>query len=152
MSLLSSIPAELITAGFSAALGGIMSYAAMKLKQQAQQQKFMMDRFNAEERSRVRAEANDTPAKRWTRRAIALTCTVSVMVVPMVAGMFGVDVIHGWTEMQGGFWPFTEAESKMVWHVAQGGGIVITPLHTHTFSAIIGFYFGGSVMENARIR
>lgn len=151
MSLLSAIPAELITAGFSAGLAFLGSVVAMKMKQKAAEQRMLIGRMQAEDASHRSAEMNDNPGKRWTRRVIALTATFSILVLPMVAGWVGVDIITGWTELKGGFWPFTDAHSKMVWHTVSGG-IVITPLHTHTLSAIIGFYFGGSIVENARPR
>lgn len=153
MSVLSAIPAELLTGGISAVLSFGASIFAMKAKQKDAQQRMLLERHGASEASRVRAEggdAEDRAAKRWTRRAIALTATVTILVFPMLAPLFGLDVVTGWTEMSGGFWPFFDPTSHMIWHMVQGG-IVVTPLHTHVLMAIIGFYFGSSAAENARI-
>lgn len=150
MSILSAIPVELLTGAISAGMGFVGSLVAMKQKAAAEQQKLLLERHQADEASRVRAESGP-PAKAWTRRAIALTATASILLIPVLAGMFGVHVTTGWTEMSGGFWPFTSPSGHMVWHQVSGG-IVITPLHSHTLSAIIGFYFGSSIAENARAR
>jgi len=152
MSILSAIPMELITGGISAALSFGASIMAMKQKQKAAEQKMLMQRFSAEEDSRRRAEGGtkeDRQAKRFTRRIIALTAVFTVLVFPMVAPLFGLNVVTGWTELSGGFWPFTDPESTMIWHQVSGG-IVVTPLHTHVLMSIIGFYFGSSAAENAR--
>jgi hypothetical protein len=154
MSILSAIPLEVVTGGFSAAMGFVGSLVAMKQKAASEHQNRLLERHAADESSRERAEGG-TPAnmaeKRWTRRTIALVATFSILLLPVLAGIFGVHVTTGWTELSGGFWPFTDAKSHMVWHQVSGG-IVITPLHSHTLSAIIGFYFGSSIAENARAR
>ena len=154
MSILSAIPLELITGAISAGMGFLGSLVAMKQKAAAEHQRLLLERHGADEGSRARAEGGTSAnqaEKRWTRRTIALTATASILLIPVLAGMFGVHVTTGWTELSGGFWPFTNPESHMVWHQVSGG-IVITPLHSHTLSAIIGFYFGSSIAENARAR
>lgn len=144
------IPLELITGGAACLTSFIGSVIAMKIKQRAAEQRLLLGRHSADEASRTRAEANDTPEKRWTRRTIALSVTAAVIVLPVLLGAMGISITTGWTELQGGFWPFTDPKSVMIWHTVSGG-IVITPLHTHTMSAIIGFYFGSSIAENARV-
>lgn len=152
MSFLSSIPLEVITGSLSAGLSFVGSVIAMKQKAAAQHQKLLLEGHRADEASKMRAEGGseaNQSEKRWTRRTIAITATVAILLLPILAGMFGTPVTTGWTELSGGFWPFTSPQSHMVWHQVHGG-IVITPLHTHTLSAIIGFYFGSSIAENAR--
>ena len=154
MGLLSAIPVELITGGISAALSFGASIMAMKAKQRAAEQRMLLERHTADESSRVRAEGGSESSqeeKRWTRRAIAITAVATVLVFPMLAPLFGLNVVTGWTEMSGGLWPFVDPTSHMIWHQVQGG-VVITPLHTHVLMAIIGFYFGSSAAESARIR
>jgi hypothetical protein len=153
MSLLSAIPAELVTGVVSGALSFMASIFAMKQKAAAEQQRMLLERHHAGEESKQRAEGGtlaNQREKRFTRRTIAITATVAILVLPILAGWSGVSVVTGWTEMSGGFWPFSGPQSHMVWHQVHGG-IVITPLHTHVLMAIIGFYFGSSAAESARV-
>jgi hypothetical protein len=152
MGILSAIPLEVFTGAFSAGLAFLGSVYASRMKAKAAEQQQLITRHTADEASRARAEggsAESQEEKRWTRRTIAMIATISILVVPMIAGWAGVNVTTGWTEMSGGFWPFSDPSSHMIWHKVSGG-IVITPLHTHTLSSIIGFYFGSSIAENAR--
>jgi hypothetical protein len=73
----------------------------------------------------------------------------SVIVWPMFAPIAAphLDVTVGWTEMAGGFWPFTEAKEVFVWKTVTNGGIVVTPLMTHMCSAITGFFFGNQIAK-----
>lgn len=154
MSIFSAIPVELITGGISALLSFSASIMAMKSKQRAEEQRMLLERHTAGESSKKRAEGGskaNQEEKRWTRRAIAITAVLSILVFPMVAPLLGLSVVTGWTEMSGGFWPIVDPTSHMVWHQV-GGGVVITPLHTHTLMAIVGFYFGSSAAESARVR
>ena len=154
MSILSAIPAELITGAVSSLMAFGSSIVAMKQKQKADEQRMLIGRLSADEKSRVRAEGGSEEAqreKRWTRRVIALTTIVSVLVLPMLAPLVGINVVTGWTELSGGFWPFTDPQQHMIWHQVSGG-VVITPLHTHVMMAIIGFYFGTAAAESARNR
>jgi len=150
MSLLSSIPAEMVTGGVSTVLTFIGSIIASKTKAANAAHQMLIERGNATERSRQNARALQTPGVRWTRRTIALSVVGAVLVAPILAGMAGVDVTTGWTEMKGGFWPFTGPKAQMIWHTIHGG-VVLTPLHTHSVAAIIGYYFGASIAENARM-
>ena len=154
MSILSAIPLEVITAVGSGTLTFLGSIIAMKQKAANEHQHRLLERHAADETSKDRAEGGskaNQQEKRWTRRTIALIATCSILLIPVLAGMAGVHVTTGWTELSGGFWPFTDPKSHMIWHQVSGG-IVITPLHSHTLSAIIGFYFGSSIAENARSR
>ena len=154
MSILSQIPMELWTGVASGAMSFFASLMAMKAKAKAEQQRMLLERHQAHEASMARAEsgtAANQKEKRFTRRTIAIAAVLSILVVPVLAGMFGVSVTTGWTELSGGFWPFTGPQSHMIWHQVHGG-IVITPLHTHVLMAIVGFYFGSSVAENARVQ
>jgi hypothetical protein len=57
-------------------------------------------------------------------------------------------VVVGWTEWNPGFLFITEGEEQTVWQSLKG--LVITPLDTHLVSAIIGLYFGASMVKNAK--
>lgn len=144
-------PAELITM-FGSLLMGIISKAwGMKLENQKLLHEMAMERQKVIDKSRQKAREVKSKGFQWTRRIIALSVTGAVLVLPILAVAFGwtdQPVTVGWTEMQGGFWPFTSAKEVFVWKTLEG--MVITPLHTHVMSAIIGLYFGGSLVGHNR--
>jgi len=84
----------------------------------------------------------------WTRRTIALAAVFSIIVIPKIAVLFGLTdatVTFGWTEAQG-WWIF--ATEGWTWKTVEG--FVITPLDTHLMSAIVGLYFGSSLVDHGR--
>jgi len=56
------------------------------------------------------------------------------------------NVIVGYLEFKPGFLFFPEKET-MQWEYLSSRGLVITPLDTNLVSAIIGLYFGGSLVK-----
>ena len=132
------LPLELITMLFSTVLGGVMSIWGQSNKNKAEQQKLLIA---GQQEAREHGKTDVHFA--WTRRIIALSAVFSIIVLPKVAALLypEVNVIVGYTEMQGGFlnWLFGTTEA-IEWKYAQG--FVITPLDTHIVSAIVGLYFG----------
>jgi hypothetical protein len=59
-----------------------------------------------------------------------------------------VPVVVGYTEWNPGFLFFTEGSESVTWRHMKG--LVLTPLDTHLLSAIVGLYFGASMVKNAR--
>jgi hypothetical protein len=57
-------------------------------------------------------------------------------------------VVVGWTEWTPGFLFITEGGEDTVWKTMKG--LVLTPLDTHLVSAIVGLYFGASMVKNAK--
>lgn len=145
------LPVEILTAIISGSLTFYASIVSMKTKAAAEEHRMLLERVGAKRELVQDAREMQNKEARWTRRTLALSACFAILIWPSMAPMFGLHVVTGWTELVGGFWPFTEAKSRMVWHSVEGA-IVITPLHTHTLSAIVGFYFGSSVAENARLR
>lgn len=127
------IPLELLTMGASALVGGVLK--AMDRK--ADREDRLLDKVN-EDRVSNRAVVN--PQYQWTRRTIALTVTFAVMVLPKLAALAGYDVSYGAVEDTSYLWGLV-GHSVTAWYTV--GGMPITPLDTHAFSAIIGLYFGG---------
>ena len=144
------IPAEIITGGASAILSACLSLWSMHLKAKQQAYEQLIGKAKAQDDSYDRASKRDNKSIRWTRRFIAVSVVSAGFIWPLLAPLFGLQVTLGWTEMHGGFWFFTDPKEHMVWHTVSTTSLVITPLVTHTVSAVIGFYFGGSVVENAR--
>jgi hypothetical protein len=123
-------PFELITMLGSTLLSGIMSMMAQNMKAKQAQQKMLL----------ARAEFQ------WTRRIIAVFTVLAIVVLPKLAVIFFPDlsVTVGYTEFRPGFMFIPEKEA-MKW--VSFNGLVITPLDTNLVSAIIGMYFGGSLVK-----
>jgi hypothetical protein len=142
-----AIPVELITMGVSAVWSGLLTYASKR----AEQQQLMFDRTLQKEQMQESFVDSARKFQGWhlTRRAIALMTIGSVIVWPMFAPAFfpSLDITIGWTELAGGFWPFTDAKEVFVWKTVTSGGIVVTPLMTHMCSAITGFFFGNQIAK-----
>ena len=70
------------------------------------------------------------------------------MVLPKILPLVTPDahVIVGYTEFKPGFL-FLEGKDVMKWVPMAAPGVVITPLDTNLVAAIIGLYFGGSLVK-----
>lgn len=144
------IPFELITMLGSGLLSGVMTLFS-------QSQKAKQDAFNrAIEGLSAQSKATDV-ARRYenkgfqvTRRIIALSAVGAIIVWPKVIAVFWpeIPVTIGYTEWNPGFLFFTEGKELVKWQALKG--LVITPLDTHLLSAIVGLYFGSSMVKNAR--
>ena len=144
------LPLELITMLGSGLLSGVMTLwgQAAKSKQ---------DAFNrAIEGLSAQSEATDLASRyenkgfQVTRRIIALASVGAIIVWPKVVAVFWpeIPVTVGYTEWRPGFLFFTEGTEETTWQALTG--LVITPLDTHLLGAIIGMYFGASMVKNAR--
>jgi len=150
MSLFSAIPAEIFTATLSSVVAMVGSIISTKMRAASENHRMLMEKagMNLEMRKVANTQSKYKDV-RWTRRTIAISVIGAGFVWPLLAPIFNIPVTMGWTELQGGFWPFTSAKENMIWHsVTQG--VVLTPLVTHTVAMIIGFYFGGSISENSK--
>jgi hypothetical protein len=85
-----------------------------------------------------------------TRRIIALSAVAAIIIWPKIVSVFWPDiqVTVGYTQWNPGFLFLTEGQEIIKWQAFKG--LVITPLDTHLLSAIVGMYFGASMVKNAR--
>ena len=144
------IPFELITMLGSGLMSGLMTLWSQS--QKAKQAAF--DRAI----TGLAAQSEDTDlARRYentgfqvTRRIIALSAVFAVIVWPKIVPVLFPDmtVIVGYTQWNPGFLFFTEGSEAVTWQHMRG--LVLTPLDTHLLSAIVGLYFGASMVKNAR--
>ena len=140
------IPVELITILGSSVLGGVMSIWGQSIKAKQAEQKMLLARGNFQMKSIEKARTYDNKGFQWTRRLIALIALGSIVVWPKFAPVFfDVPVILTWTEFSRGFWFLVERKEMII--DREFAGIVITPLDTHLMSAIVGLYFGGSLVK-----
>lgn len=102
----------------------------------------------AKEQRRSRKEAREYGSKdkgfSFTRRVIALSATLAIIVLPIVAGWLTpeLSINYGYEETKSGFMFFTNDVERLTW--VTGSGIVLGPIHWHLIYAIVGMYFGGS--------
>ena len=139
-------PFELITMLGSTLISGVMSMISQNLKAKQAQQKMLLARgeFQVEAFKAAREYSNE--GFQWTRRIIAILAVLSIVVLPKVAVIFFPDLVIsvGYTQFKPGFLFIPEKEA-MKW--IEFTGLVITPLDTNLVAAIIGMYFGGSLVK-----
>ena len=144
------IPLELITMLGSGLLSGVMTLWSQS--QKAKQSAF--DRaiagLSAQSEATDMARKYENKGFQITRRIIAVSAVMAVIVWPKIVPVLWPDipVNVGYTEWNRGFLFFTEGTEAVKWQALKG--LVITPLDTHLLSAIIGLYFGASMVKNAR--
>ena len=142
------MPFEMITMLGSTVLGGVMSIWSQSIKAKQAEQKMLIQRAEVQTEAFKEAREYENVGFQWTRRIIALTAVFAIVVLPKILPLVTPDahVIVGYTEFKPGFL-FLEGKDVMKWVPMAHKGIVITPLDTNLVSAIIGLYFGGSVVK-----
>ena len=139
-------PFELITMLGSTLMSGIMSMISQNLKAKQAQQKMLLARGEFQVEAFKAAREYNNEGFQWTRRIIAILAVLSIVVLPKVAVIFfpELTVSVGYTKFRPGFLFIPEKEA-MKW--IEFSGLVITPLDTNLVAAIIGMYFGGSLVK-----
>ena len=142
-------PFEIITMLASTILGGLMSVWSESRKAKAEQQKLLITRgeFGMKEKQQSLDHSLKDKGFAWTRRIIALTSVFAIVLLPKLVAVYypDVSVTVGYTNWNPGFWFFKEGREVFEWITFQG--LVITQLDTNLVSAIIGMYFGGSLVK-----
>jgi hypothetical protein len=139
-------PFEIITMLASTVLGGIMSVWAESRKAKAEQQKLLITRGEFDMKARKQAIEAGLADKgfAWT---IALSSVFAIVILPKLVAVYypDVSVTVGYTNWNPGFWFLKEGREVFEWITFNG--LVITQLDTNLVSAIIGMYFGGSLVK-----
>ena len=142
-------PFEIITMLASTILGGLMSVWSESRKAKAEQQKLLITRgeFGMKEKQQSLDHSLKDKGFAWTRRIIALTSVFAIVLLPKLVAVYypDVSVTVGYTNWNPGFWFIKEGREVFEWITFQG--LVITQLDTNLVSAIIGMYFGGSLVK-----
>lgn len=143
-----ALPPELLTLFSSSFFAGVMKAWSRNIDARREANQLALQAMQMRNDYATAARAFDAPGVQWTRRTIALMSAFSIIVVPKIVAIFWPEVpIHiSHSEVSDGFLFFTSATEHLRWVALKG--LVITPLDTHILSAIIGLYFGGSIMEN----
>lgn len=146
-----NIPTELITMLAGGVFSAVTALWSQSQKQRIERDQLLMQRDAALiESVRVAREYGAVNKKfEWTRRTIAIAAVFAVIILPKLAAIFCPDlpIFVGYTQLTGGFLFFTDPHDTTKWKALSG--LVVTPLDTHLVAAIIGMYFGGSVVKNA---
>jgi len=144
------IPFELITMLGSGLMSGLMTLWSQS--QKAKQAAFdrAITGLSAQSEATDLARRYENTGFQVTRRIIALSAVFAVIVWPKIVPVLFPDmtVIVGYTQWNPGFLFFTEGSEAVTWQHMRG--LVLTPLDTHLLSAIVGLYFGASMVKNAR--
>ena len=142
------MPFEMITMLGSTVLGGVMSIWSQSIKAKQAEQKMLIQRAEVQQQGFKEAREYNNVGFQWTRRIIALVAVFAIVLLPKLMPVLSPDtsVIVGYLEFKPGFL-FFEGKEIMQWVPMAHKGIVITPLDTNLVSAIIGLYFGGSLVK-----
>ena len=144
--MLAGLPVEMLTMLGSSLLGGMMTIWGQKARERANQQKMLLARGKFQMDEINKAREFDNKGFQWTRRIIALTAVFFIIAFPKLVPVFtDVNVVLTWTEFEPGFWFLIDKKEVVMDKVFNG--VIITPLDTHLMSAIIGLYFGGSLVK-----
>ncbi len=82
----------------------------------------------------------------WVRPAIALIAVFFIIAYPMLVATFSdVPIFIAEKYLDGGFWPFIEAQEKT--RYAKLPGLVITEMHVSLMFAVTGFYLGNRISK-----
>ena len=133
----------------STLLSSVLSIWSQSRKAKEEQQKLLITRGEFEMKAKKQSLDHGLKDKgfAWTRRIIALISVFAIVVLPKMVAVFypDVDVTVGYTNWRPGFWFFKEGREVFEWITFKG--LVITQLDTNLVSAIIGMYFGGSLVK-----
>jgi len=140
------LPVEMITMLGSSMLGGFMTIWGQSIKAKQADQKMLLARGKFQMQAIESARKYENEGFQWTRRIIALTAVFFIIVWPKIVPVFfDVSVFLTWTEFSRGFLFLIEQKEMLV--DRKFAGVVITPMDTHLMAAIVGLYFGGSLVK-----
>jgi len=140
-------PFEIITMLGSTIISSLLSLWAQRIKSKQKEQELLITRGKFQLQAIESARNVDNVGFQWTRRIIALSSIFAIVILPKLVAVYypDVDVTVGYTLFQPGFLFFTDSREVFEWITFQG--LVITQLDTNLVSAIIGMYFGGSLVK-----
>ena len=140
-------PFEIITMLGSTLLSGFLKVWSASRKAKEEQQKLLIARGKIQLQAIETARNYDNKGFQWTRRIIALVSVFAIVLLPKLVAVYypDVDVTVGYTNWRPGFMFFREGREIFEWVTFQG--LVITQLDTNLVAAVIGMYFGGSLVK-----
>jgi hypothetical protein len=140
-------PFEIVTMLGSTLLSGILSLWSQRMKAKQEEQKMLIARAEVQVSAFADARTYENKGFQFTRRIIALTSIFAIVLLPKLVPIFYPEILVtvGYTNWKPGFLFFTDGKEIFEW--VSFNGLVITQLDTNLVSAIIGMYFGGSLVK-----
>jgi|TARA_R100001126_G_scaffold95089_1_gene66509 hypothetical protein len=140
-------PFEIITMLGSTLISSLLSLWSQRMKAKQDEQKMLITRGEFQLKAVDAARNVENAGFQWTRRIIALSSIFAIVILPKLVAVYypDVDVTVGYTVFNPGFLFFTDGREVFEWITFKG--LVITQLDTNLVSAIIGMYFGGSLVK-----
>lgn len=153
------ITTGLVTFFVSTVVGSVFKLIAAKMENTKLLEEAKLRALNSRAKVVDDARRYENKGFQITRRVIAISVTMTVLVFPLLVPMIyplvypeefllaGMEpsVWFGYDVVKEGFWPFTSDSTTTVWKEMKGA--VITPFHTEIVSAIIGMYFGTAIAK-----
>lgn len=144
---MSPFPTELITLFGSSLAAGLMRLYSGALEAKRLERLATLTAISHKQQfASIPVSSVSAKELQWTRRLISLLAVFFIIVYPKLVAVFMPQLpIHvGYHESKAGFLFFSSNMECIRWVSLKG--LVITPLDTHLLSAIIGLYFGGSLV------
>ena len=140
-------PFEIITMLGSTLISSLLSLWSQRMKAKQDEQKMLITRGEFQLKAVDASRNVENAGFQWTRRIIALSSIFAIVILPKLVAVYypDVDVTVGYTVFNPGFLFFTDGREVFEWITFKG--LVITQLDTNLVSAIIGMYFGGSLVK-----
>ena len=131
----------------STLISSMLSLWSQRMKAKQDEQKMLITRGEFQLKAVDAARNVENVGFQWTRRIIALSSIFAIVILPKLVAVYypDVDVTVGYTLFKPGFLFFTKDVELFKWVTFEG--LVITQLDTNLVSAIIGMYFGGSLVK-----
>lgn len=129
--------------------GAIVKLISISMQNKADAHKRTMEAFKARDQQiqHINETATTNSGFAFTRRTIALAITSIIVVVALVPYDQGINVV---TEVKTGgsylFGLIDTTKTEQVWTTLKG--LVILPVVSSSFQAIVGAYFGASIASN----
>jgi len=126
--------------------GAVVKLFSMSMQNKADLHKQTMEAFSARDKQvqHLNETASTNKGFSFTRRVIALAITSIIVVIALVPYSDGINVM---TEVTTGssylFGLVDTRETQEVWHTLKG--LVVLPVVSSSFQAIVGAYFGASI-------
>jgi|3_EtaG_2_1085321.scaffolds.fasta_scaffold00179_25 hypothetical protein len=142
------IPTSVITFVISTAISAYFKFANARSEAREKQHSRLIDIATHNENSQKARNSITNKSFQWTKRFLAVSAWSVYWgaKVALLLGLAALPIIHGEpVEVHHGFWIFGWTET--VFKFTEVPGVPFTSFDYHMLSAIVGSYFGASIMS-----